>query len=32
MDVFMDAECAYTVPDNLGPLAGTVYVNKLIER
>ncbi|KAF8844472.1 phosphoglycerate mutase-like protein [Paxillus ammoniavirescens] len=32
MDVLMDAECAYTVPDNLGPLAGTVYVNKLIER
>ncbi|KIJ69293.1 hypothetical protein HYDPIDRAFT_80969 [Hydnomerulius pinastri MD-312] len=32
LDVFMDAACAYTVPDNLGPLAGTVYVNKLIER
>ncbi|KIJ04565.1 hypothetical protein PAXINDRAFT_94569, partial [Paxillus involutus ATCC 200175] len=31
-DVFLDAACAYTVPHNMGPLAGTVYVNKLIER
>jgi hypothetical protein len=28
----MDASCAYTLPDNMAPLVGTVYVNKLIER
>jgi len=28
----MDASCAYTLPDNMAPLVGTVFVNKLIER
>lgn len=28
----MDASCGYMLPDNMGPLAGTVFVNKLIER
>ncbi|KAG0707683.1 phosphoglycerate mutase-like protein [Suillus ampliporus] len=31
-DILMDASCAYTLPDNLAPLVGTVFVNKLIER
>ncbi|KAJ8594145.1 phosphoglycerate mutase-like protein [Rhizopogon salebrosus TDB-379] len=31
-DILMDASCAYTLPDNMAPLVGTVYVNKLIER
>jgi len=28
----MDASCAYTLPDNMAPLVGTIFVNKLIER
>ncbi|KAG1875199.1 phosphoglycerate mutase-like protein [Suillus tomentosus] len=31
-DILMDASCGYMLPDNMGPLAGTVFVNKLIER
>ncbi|KAG1756698.1 phosphoglycerate mutase-like protein [Suillus paluster] len=31
-DILMDASCAYTLPDNMAPLVGTVFVNKLIER
>lgn len=31
-DLLMDASCAYALPDNMAPLVGTVFVNKLIER